>query len=952
MDRFRGRILPGWIAMAIVLSTATGLARGRQRSAPPGSESQPVPVQLLGLDFEETAAGTVIGLQATGPVTNHTAYQASPERLVIELTGVRAEDLPPVAQVDTAEVVEIHAATEDGAVPRTRLELVRSVGGRAQLAVDPESPNRLLITVPRGTTRTAAATKAPTPAAVAKRPAPQVLAKAEPKPARQAPAPRQAPTQAEVKTEPTPRVSTPPVSRPPVVRSAAVPARSNDTSTSTVAARTPQRSESTSSRRSNTMWASSLERPSYPRSPTRPLELSASPQPARTVVTPAPEPVVATPLVAESWDDARPAASQQQRRRRVELLSATAETSSDGTVLIRLDATGPLQAKTFRLDSPPRLVVDLPGVVNKVDWGIRAVRRGPVSRMRVAQNQPLPNAITRFVVHLEEAGVPSQVHPGPSGLVITLGAQSAAPSRAPVQLASARPSQPSNLFTAPPPVTSAATSQPPLAPPMSPSPAVASPAGPPATMTSVDLANLGRPLDTAASRPIQPLGASLPPSMPMRETASSSGGLVTTSGAAGAQGEGATYQTRSLTNKEPIYTGEPISANWKNADLQDVFRFFGEYGRMNIIIDEAVKGKTITMDVVDVPWDQLMALVLQTNELGQSVDGNVVRIAPLSDLAREEQQKKALREAQELAQDTVSISKQLSYANGGDAESLLTKVLSSRGEVQRDDRTNTIILKDIPSRVQEAEQLLELLDKPTRQVMIEARIVETTKDFSRAAGITWGFNYIADRAFGNTTGFRFPRSYTADYAVNLPVDAATSSLGLSFRNILNTFQLDLAITNAESNGRARIISSPRVMVQNNETATIESGVQIPITSTTATEIEITFVSASLKLEVTPQITADDNVIMEVIIENNQPLFTQAVGGNAPISTRQAETTVAVPNGGTTVIGGIYQVNEGVSQSRVPFFSRIPLLGWLFRNKSVDRTNDEMIIFITPTIQES
>jgi type IV pilus assembly protein PilQ len=216
--------------------------------------------------------------------------------------------------------------------------------------------------------------------------------------------------------------------------------------------------------------------------------------------------------------------------------------------------------------------------------------------------------------------------------------------------------------------------------------------------------------------------------------------------------------------------------------------------------------------------------------------------------------------------------------------------------------------------------------------------------------VRWGFNYIADRAFGNQTGFSFPRSIDSDYAVNLPASGSNGTLGLSFRNILNTFALDLSLQALESRGKARVISRPMVMVQNNQPATISSGFQIPITNTTATETDVTFVPATLSLSVTPQITADDNVIMDIDVHNDTPGF--LVGSNPSIATRNATTVVAVPDGGTTVIGGIYQVNEGTSSGRVPFMSRIPLLGWLFRNKSVSRTNDELLIFLTPRIQKT
>lgn len=603
------------------------------------------------------------------------------------------------------------------------------------------------------------------------------------------------------------------------------------------------------------------------------------------------------------------------------LTDLTVERARDGRTLIRLTSTRPIDARSFVMERAPRLVLDLENTINALPFANLPVRDSEVLKVRVSQFEPFPNPVTRVVVDWS-ADQPHELIPGPDALLIAIGARS---SSSPA-MASADPS----AWGA--------------APLSGPDEALIS--GP----ATGSLANLGRPVTSAGAAP-PPLPAGTPNyRRPLRETADAGGFLGGSTQAGAAQGT--RFDEVRVTQEAVQYSGDPISISVKDADLQDLFRLFHEVSGFNIVVDPSVKGKSITLELLDVPWDQALDLVLRTTGLGQSLEGNVLRIAPITKLAQEEQQSKQLKEAQELSGDVISIAFPLSYASGSAAEQIIRKNLSQRGDVVLDRRTNTLIIKDLPDRLESIKALLALLDLPTKQVMIEARIVETTLDFSKAVGIQWGFSYIADRAFGNSTGFSFPRSVATDYAVNLPVSAAASVLGLSFRNILNTFALDLQISALEDRGKARIISRPMVMVQNNESAEIESGVQIPISNTTATEISTTFVSASLRLSVQPQITADDTVIMNVTVENNAPVFIQSVGDNTSISTRQAKTVVAVPDGGTTVIGGIYQVNEGAASTRVPFLSRVPLLGWLFRNKTINRTNDELLIFITPRIQRN
>ncbi len=276
-------------------------------------------------------------------------------------------------------------------------------------------------------------------------------------------------------------------------------------------------------------------------------------------------------------------------------------------------------------------------------------------------------------------------------------------------------------------------------------------------------------------------------------------------------------------------------------------------------------------------------------------------------------------------------------------------------------------MKMVPDSVELVERLIDLLDRPTPQVMIEARIVETTKNFSREFGVQWGFLGMADATSGTTTNWNFPNSIQANgagvsstnqpgipgplggYAVNLPATSFNSGFGLSLGNILDTFRLDMALTAMEADGKGKILSSPKVATQNNKKAVIESGTQIPVQTTANNTTTTQFVTAALKLEVTPQITADQTIIMDVVVDKSAPDFGNLVGGIPPILTRKAEAQVMVKDGGTAVIGGIFQWSEATNEDRVPFFGTIPVIRHLFRNKSVVSQNDELLLFLTPRI---
>jgi len=408
------------------------------------------------------------------------------------------------------------------------------------------------------------------------------------------------------------------------------------------------------------------------------------------------------------------------------------------------------------------------------------------------------------------------------------------------------------------------------------------------------------------------------------------------------------------------FTGNPVSLDFQGADLRAVLRTFSEISSLNIVIDPAVSG-SVDVALKDVPWDQALDIILRANKLGYSVDGTIIRIAPLSVLADEETQRQKLADAQALSGELKPFTKTLSYAKAEDLQALLTKsVLSQRGSVTVDPRTNTLIITDLPDRVSNASDLIATLDRAQPQVEIEARIVQVNKAFQRNLGVQWGFAGRADAALGNTTNLAFPNSGGIagaqggttgglPTAVNLPVPGATSAVGLQLGSVNGALNLDIALSALETSGNGRVLSTPRVSTQNNVEAEIKQGTQIPIQTVANNTVTVQFKDAALILKVTPQITASNTVIMKISLENGQADFTKAVNGIPPINTQSANTSVQVSDGQTTVIGGIYLSTEQYQTDRTPGLGRIPLLNWLFKRENALDNSSELLIFITPRI---
>lgn len=427
------------------------------------------------------------------------------------------------------------------------------------------------------------------------------------------------------------------------------------------------------------------------------------------------------------------------------------------------------------------------------------------------------------------------------------------------------------------------------------------------------------------------------------------------------------FEPQTLNQRQQQYHGELLTLRFKDADLRDVIIYLGEFAGLNVVFDPEVRG-IVTCNLVDVPWDQALDVFLKQNKMGRVLEGNVLRIAPVQTLTREREEQLKLDESKELAGPRLTKSYTLSYSKAGDVQSLLQGKISERGEIIVDNRTNTLVITDVPDRIEIIERLLDVFDTPTPQVAIEARIVEATSTFIRNLGIQWGARGVVDPFYGNQTSLQFPHKILIDgaqipqgivtkgiggplggYAINLPAPAFTTAVGVSFANVLDTFRIDMAISALETSGQGRIISSPSVTTQNNQEAHIVQGRQIPVQTVANFTVTTRYINAALELRATPQITAEGTIIMNLELQNNAADFANLVNGIPPIITQSASTTVMIPDGGTTVIGGIYRTEDSITRERVPFFHKIPIIGNLFRSFARTKQSRELLIFITPRI---
>lgn len=618
-------------------------------------------------------------------------------------------------------------------------------------------------------------------------------------------------------------------------------------------------------------------------------------------VTPAPVPETskeAAPVVAPIADESGSA----------KIVKSVQATGSKQGAKVVITADGTMKPNSFMIEGK-RLVIDVPGARSRVRPSVIPVRKGGLDKVRVGQHAT-PDQKVRIVLDLTKT-MEYTVTPEGNTLVVAMNIAAAPKAEEkPQERATAQPQA-----DAVPVVTEKAEKE---------TPEAAAPA--PAAATEE------KEQERAAARPQLFAG----------ET------------------------TMVMGAKK--YGGRRISLDLQDADLVNVLRLFGELANLNMILSPDVKGK-VTVRLVNIPWDQAMEIILRMNGLGYGIEDNILRIASMSALAKEADDEIRTKEARKKAEDLITRIIPINYSKAGEIESTIRKSLSARGETVVDARTNTLIVKDIPRNVDDVAMLIKQLDKPTAQIMIEARIVEASLNFNRSLGIQWGGNYNASAATGNPTGLQFPNSIgvtggpsmgavpsgQGNYFVNMPAPAGAGTgggaLGFSFGSLSKAFSLDLVLSALESTGEGKVISTPRVSALDNKEAKIEQGVSIPFaTSQAGGATNVQFVDAKLSLTVTPHATPDNKIFMKIQATKNAPdTSLLGAGGQPSIRKNEATTEILLADGETAVIGGILILDRGQTVTKVPFFADLPLIGWLFKSKTVREEKRELLIFITPRI---
>ena len=628
------------------------------------------------------------------------------------------------------------------------------------------------------------------------------------------------------------------------------------------------------------------------------------------------------------------------------VISSVAITQAPERAAVRVEGEGRLDVHAGRMQNPDRLVLDFAGARLAVQKTVIPGISDPVRGVRVGQYRP---DVARVVVDLT-AATPYQVSRDGEAVVIYFETPSTTPveSLPSTTILTSRQNEktrPEFHYSAAPPRLVAGHSVKDL---KISAPRFALPGE--LTQPSITLASFSE-----KKGPVRPDSTTQKAAQQAVQQANTAATMVTSS------------QAQAAAAPSPAagkYTGEPISVNLKDVDLKDFFRLIHEISGLNVVLDPAVKGSlTIVLD--EVPWDQALDIVLQNNSLDKQLSGNVLRIASRATLKNEAETQRDLEKAQAEAIAPVTVPRVLSYAKASALAPILKKFLSSRGDILFDDRSNQLIIRDIPSTIPTIDNLIRNLDRKSQQVEIEARVVSASRSFALDIGTQLGFagRTTSGRSIigGDTVvGTSTVTSATPPFLTavgsgnslplntNLGAGAPTSGLFLGHRS--PNFAVDFFITAAEAKGVGKLLSKPKVITQNNEKATVKQGTKIPIQTTINNTISVQFIDAVLKLEVTPQITAEGTVFMDVLVENTQiDNGIPRVQGIPALNTQSAETKVTVADGGTVVIGGVIISSQRTDIQQVPLVGSLPLIGHLFKRTSVTTTAQELIFFLTPRI---
>jgi type IV pilus assembly protein PilQ len=643
--------------------------------------------------------------------------------------------------------------------------------------------------------------------------------------------------------------------------------------------------------------------------------------------------VLTSPLPAQTQQPtgATPAAT---------VISNVAITQAPQRASVRVEGEGHLDVRASRMQNPERLVLDFNGARLAVQKTVIPGVSAPVRGVRMGQFR---TDIARVVVDLT-AAAPYQISREGATVVISFDVTPESPVEAAVDQTTVasqetRKTRPEFHYGSAAPRSASLRASKPLS--IS-APRFALPGE--LTQPSVVLASFGGN------------GGPKRPEVPAQEPAPQQ------------TSTGPTVSTQASTTAAPgKYTGEPISVNLKDVDLRDFFRLIHEISGLNVVLDPAVKG-TLTIVLDEVPWDQALDIVLQNNSLDKQLHGNVLRIATLDTIKKEADTARDVRKAENEAQEMVTVTRVLSYGKADALKETLKKFLTARGDILSDTRSNQLIVRDIPAVIPVIDNLIRQLDRKSQQVEIEARVVSATRAFAQDIGVQFGFAGTATsgRSFvgGDTTvgqsTFSGPASTPPPISVanstppvlplnvNLGAGVPTSGLFLGHRS--PNFAVDFFITAAESKGVGKLLSKPRVVTQNNEKATIKQGVKIPIQTTINNTISVQYIDAVLKLEVTPQITAEGTVYMDVLVENTQiDQGIPRIQGVPALDTQSAESKVTVVDGSTIVVGGVIVTSTQVNITEVPILGSLPLIGHLFRRDNTSVNTSELLFFLTPRI---
>ena len=657
-------------------------------------------------------------------------------------------------------------------------------------------------------------------------------------------------------------------------------------------------------------------------------------------------------------------------------IDATAASNSEVNIRLTLAGAAPVPS-VFTVNEPARLSIDLPGADLGVAERYQRIDEGPVQAIALAAGENR----TRVVVELDSM-TDYRINRQGNEIIIGIGGSAIAQSesQAPVTQASVRPATPVRPMT-----DSDYQAQ------------TASVRGPQVrdidfrrgengsgrieilldgVNSAVDvserdgqvIANLpGVSLPTALERRLDVLDFATP--VKTIDALGRDGGtrLVVTP-VAGADFEQIAYQTgdrfyielQPLTaseqaereEAEPRYTGERISLSFQNIDVRAVLQIIADVADVNMVVSDSVTGN-MALRLEDVPWDQALDIIMQSKGLGMRRENNVITVAPLAEIAAREQAELAAQQATINLAPLRSEIIQINYARAGELAALLRSttgelsLLSARGQVTVDERTNSLLVNETREKLDEIRRVINRLDIPVRQVLIESRIVVANREFSRNLGVS--SSGTDNAAFESSTDGNYLAN--TGYTINLPVTNPAGTISTSI--IGDTFNLDLALSALESENRGEIISAPRVITANAKEAKIEQGVEIPyLEAASSGAATVEFKEAVLGLTVTPQITPDERVIMDLYVTQDTQGDTINVqgGGSVPsINTRSLTTQVLVDNGETVVLGGIYEQENRDVSDRVPILSEIPLLGVLFRGTQRQRDKRELLLFVTPKI---